>query len=104
MPASGRHSAGSASRAPARFRLEERRPPAVGFVIDTPAASASRRAARVRRAIFMARLMFASCESSSKKRTTSQVGHCLEKPFCNRRARSRNMLLHLVQRISTESI
>jgi hypothetical protein len=63
------------------------------------AASASRSKARTRRAAFMARLMFESLESSSKNSTTSQVGHCLEKPFCNRLARSRNTPLHLVQRI-----
>jgi hypothetical protein len=77
----------------------DRRELPAAFVVDTPAAAASRSAARRRRAVFIARLMFASWEPSSKKRTTSQVGHCLEKPFCNRRARSRNTLLQRVQRI-----
>jgi hypothetical protein len=95
----GRQSAVASSRGLARPRPEDRRELPAVRVVDMPAASASRSAARTRRAVFMARLMFASWESSSKNRTTSQVGHCLEKPFCNRLARSRNTLLHRVQRI-----
>jgi hypothetical protein len=71
---------------------------ATGF---TP--SLSRRTRRSLRAASRAVWTFWSLELSSKKITTSQLGHCLEYPGCSLRALSRNVDRHRLQWIWTES-
>ena len=56
----------------------DRRPPGAGFALRGAAISSSRNTLRRTRAELIARLMLLSGEVSSKNRTTSQQGHCLE--------------------------